>query len=234
MSWLNKERIAISILAAACLILVASMGWNWYHNKKDYFLSGSPPQDVLEKIEPKKVPYEQIKPPAFLATDALVIGSISSTIGISFYGDYADPQSNALARELENWARNQQGKVRFVWYYLPATTDDNDISFESAVFSECSRLIDDMWQAHLLMLSVPKVDKRTMEMFSQQLETSEKLLYNCRSDKNIRDYLKQKIYVARGDGIDKAPFVFVGTQVFPAQSASSSSIIRSALTHLRY
>lgn len=234
MSWLNKERIAISILILACLALVVAMGWNWHRTQKEYFLSGAPPQDILEKIEPKTVPYNQIKPPAFLATDALVIGSLSSTVGIAFYGDYTNPQSNTLGRELENWVRNQQGKVRFVWYYLPATTDDNDISFESAVFSECSRLIDDQWQAHKLMISLPQIDKRSMELFSSQLETSEKLLYSCRNDKNIRDYIRQKIYVARGDGIDKAPFVFVGTQAFPAQSASSSSIIRSALNYLRY
>lgn len=232
MKWFTKERLAIFILALACLILVGSMGWRWYHGRQDYFLSGAPPQDILEKVSPKKVPYDQIKPPAFLATDALVLGSMSSTIGIVFYGDYANPQSNSLAREIENWARNR-GRVRVIWYYLPAKTDDNDPSFEAAVFSECSRLLDDAWKAHRLMISLPKVDKQTIDLLSDQLETKDGMLYTCRQDKNIRSYLRQKIDIARGDGIDKAPFVFVGTQVFPAQSASSSSIIRSVTTYLR-
>ncbi|MFA6100003.1 MAG: hypothetical protein WC750_03955 [Patescibacteria group bacterium] len=231
MKWFTKERLAIFILALACLVLVGSMGWRWYHNRKDYFLSGAPPQDILEKVEPKKVPYDQIKPPAFLATDALVIGSMSSTAGIAFYGDYADSQSNALARELESWARNQ-GRVRFIWYYLPAKTDDNDVSFEAAVLSECSRLLDDAWQAHKLLISLPKIDNQTLNLLADKLKDKDGLLYTCRQDKNLRSYLRQKIDIARGDGIDKAPFVFIGTHVFPAQSASSSTMIRTAMSYL--
>jgi hypothetical protein len=232
MSWLNKEKISLSILGLACLILALGMGWRWYYQQKNYFQSGSPPADIMDKIEPKSVPYEQIKSPAFLPTDALVFGSLSSTIGIAFYGDYANSQSNSLERELEKWVRGRQGKVRLVWYYLPAKTNDNDISFEAAVLSECSRLIDDNWQAHKLMVSVPQMDKKTLELIANQLETKDNMLYNCRTNKDIRDYLRQKIDIAKGDGIDTAPFVFVGTKAFPAKYASSSSVMKSALDYL--
>lgn len=233
MIWFSKEKFAYFILGLACLILVGSMGWRWYHERKDFFLSGAPPQEIMESIEPKSVPYDQIKPPAFLATDALVMGSMSSTIGIAFYGDYANPESNSLARQLESWVRTTQNKVRFVYYYLPASTKDDDPSFEAAVFSECSRLLDDAWQGHKIVLTMPKADKQTIELLTDKLETEDGMLYNCRRDKNIRSYIKQKVDIAKGDGIDKAPFVFVGTRVFPAQSASSSSIIRAAQTYLQ-
>lgn len=233
MKLFSKNNLAAVIIVIAGLILVGSMGWRWYKNKTDFFLSGAPPTEALNRIEPKKVPYDQIKPPAFLQTDALIYGSMTSTASVIFYGDYTNPKSNALAREIDAWIKTSRGKIRLIWQYLPATDKDNEISFEAAVFSECSRLLDDKWLAHSLLLNMSKVSMSDIESLTDKLTDEDGMMYACRKDKNIRDYVRTKVQTARGDGIDTAPFVFVGTHVFPSQTASSTSIIQSAQTYLR-
>ncbi|MFA6504057.1 MAG: thioredoxin domain-containing protein [Patescibacteria group bacterium] len=233
MKLLSKNTLAAAIITIAGLVLVGSMGWSWYKTRTDFFLSGAPPASMMNEITPKKVPYGQIKPPAFLQTDALIYGSMTSTASIVFYGDYTDPKSNILARDIDTWVRTSKGKIRLIWQYLPATDKDGNASFEAAVFSECSRLMDDKWIAHTLMINMPKVGMSDVESLTDQLTDKDGMLYDCRKDKNIRDYVRTKVQTARGDGIDTAPFVFVGTHVFPSQSASSTSIIQAAQTYLR-
>lgn len=230
----NRQIVAFCLIIIASVALLSAIGWRWYRNKQDYFTSGAPPQEIMDRIEPKTVPYDQIKPPAFLQTDALVFGSISSTVGIAFYGDYTNDKSNSLAYSLESWTRGMGGRVRFIWHYLPASTDDNSPSFEAAMLSECSRLIDDLWRAHGLMIKFSNLGQKEINFLSDQLADKDGMLYACMKDKNLRGYIRQKAEVARGDGIDKAPFVFVGTHVFPSQSASSTSIIRAAQAYLKY
>ena len=231
---INRQVLALCLLALASVALLSAIGWRWYRNKQDYFQSGAPPQEIMDRIEPKKVPYDQIKPPAFLQTDSLVFGSISSTVGIAFYGDYTNNQSNSLAYALESWSRKMGGRIRFVWHYLPASTDDNSPSFEAAMLSECSRLIDSSWKAHGLMVKFSNLGQKEINFLSDQLADKDGMLYGCLQDKSLRSYVRQKVQVARGDGIDNAPFVFVGTQAFPAQTASTTSIIRSAQAYLKY
>lgn len=234
MKWPSGDKLAIPILMIACVALVASMGNKWYQNRKNFYLSGAPPTDVVEKIEPKHVPYDQIKPPAMQDTDALVIGSMSSTVGLVFFGDYADPASNRLASELEIFARSQKGRIRMVWNYLPKTTEDGELSFEAAVLSECSRLVNSLWPAHLLMTTKGTVNKTDLDKIASDIQDEQGLLYSCRKDNSIRNYIREKVQTARGDGIDTAPFVFVGTHVFPSQTATSSAITRTAQIYLKY
>lgn len=231
---IDRQFAALCLLVLASVALLSAIGWRWYRNKQDYFTSGAPPQEILDRIEPKTVPYNQIKPPAFLQTDALVFGSMSSTVGIAFYGDYTNNKSNSLAYSLESWTRSMGGRIRLIWHYLPASTDDNSPSFEAAMLSECSRLIDDSWKAHDMMIKFSNLGQREIDFLAGQLADKDGMLYGCMKDKNLRSYIRQKAQVARGDGIDNAPFVFVGTQAFPSQTASTTSIIRTAQTYLKY
>jgi len=228
----NKQRISVLFLVLAGLLMVGTLGWRWYQTRKDSFISGAPPQELMDRIEPRTVPYAQIKPPAFLPTDPVILGSVSSTIGIVFFGDYADKASGELARQITDWAAGKKGEARVIWHYLPASSKDGNLGYEAAVLSECSRLSDKRWVAHSLMLLAPPASMADIERLTDQLMDKEGLLYACRRDKNIRSYVREGINQARGDGIDKAPFVFVGTRAFPSQNSSSTGILKAAQDYL--
>lgn len=228
----NKQQISMAFLGLAGLLMIGALGWRWYQTRKDFFISGAPPQELMDKIQPKSVPYAQIKPPAFLPTDPLVMGSMSSTVGIVFFGDYTDKLSDELALQVSDWARGKKGDVRVIWHYLPPSSDDGDLGYEAAVLSECSRLSDTRWSAHHLMLQTPPASMADIERLTDQLMDKEGMLYACRRDSNIRKYLRENIDQARGDGIDKAPFVFVGTKAFPSQNSSSTGILKAAQSYL--
>jgi len=228
----NKRHFSALFLVLAGLLMVGALGWRWYQTRKDYFISGAPPQELMDKVEPRSVPYAQIKPPAFLPTDPVILGSISSTVGIIFFGDYTDKASGELARQVIAWAAGKKGDVRVLWHYLPSSSKDGDLGFEATVLSECSRLSDLRWSAHDLMLQTPPASMGDVERLTDKLMDKEGLLYACRRDVNIRKYLREGIDQARGDGIDKAPFVFVGTKAFPSQNSSSTGILKAAQNFL--
>lgn len=232
MALFSKQNFAVLFLGLAAVGLVGAMGYHWYSDQKNYYISGSPPTDILEKVDPKKVPYEQIKAPAFLPADDLVFGSMSSTIGVTFFGDYADHRSNVLAQTLEKELMKYGGRVRMTWHDLPASTKDGDLSFEATVLSECSRLVDKTWPAHDLLMQIPSLAKKDIEILTTQLMDKDSLLYACRQDQSLRKLIRQKIDISRGDGIDKAPFVFVGTHVFPSQTASSTAILKTVAQYI--
>lgn len=230
---LNPEKTALLLISIAGLVLLGAVIWKNYETHTQYFLSGSPPPEIFTKIEPKSVPYNQIKPPAFLMSDPLVLGSITSTVGVTFFGDYADPKSLAFYKEITDMAEKQKGRVRVIWHYLPANDKDGELGFEAAVLSECSRLIDPDWLAHGLLIGQPSLKRSDLEIISNGIMDTENMLWACRKDKDIKDYVRHGIALARGDGIDEAPFIFVGTQVFPSQTSSTAEILQSIQSYLR-
>ena len=52
-------------------------------------------------------------------------------------------------------------------------------------------------------------------------------------DTSIRQMVRTAAKRARGDGIDKAPFVFVRTQAFPAALASSTAVLGAIRDNLK-
>lgn len=230
---LNPEKIALLLIIVAGLALLGAVIWKNYVTRTQYFLSGTPPPEIFTKIEPKSVPYNQIKPPAFLQSDPLALGSITSTVGVIFYGDYTDPKSLTFYKEITDMALKQKGRVRIIWHYLPANDKDGELGYEASVLSECNRLIDPNWQAHNILIAKDNLKRSDLEIISNQIMDAENMLWACRKDKDIKDYVRHGIEVARGDGIDTAPFVFVGTQVFPSQTSSTAEILKSIQNYLR-
>lgn len=230
---LNPQKTALLLIAIAGLSLLGAVIWKNYETRTQYFLSGSPPAEIFTKIEPKSVPYHQIKPPAFMQSDPLIMGSITSTVGVIIYGDYADPKSLTFYKEITDMAARQKGRVRVIWHYLPANDKDGEVGYEASVLSECNRLIDPAWSAHGLLIDKSNLKRSDLEIISNQIMDAENMLWACRRDKDIQDYVRHGINLARGDGIDKAPFVFVGTQAFPSQTSSTAEILQSIQNYLR-
>ncbi|MFA6446901.1 MAG: thioredoxin domain-containing protein [Patescibacteria group bacterium] len=232
---LNLQKISALILMVAVVALLASAGYKFYRVKRDTYQAGLPPQAVLEEIKPKHVPYNTIKPPAITPTDAFIFGSPTSTAGVIFFGDYANPKSNKLFKELEPKLRAYRG-IRLVWRDLPSSTEDRNPSFEAAVLSECSRFLDPFWKMRYLLGSFTStaLDNWSIDSILSQLSNSEMQgLETCRRDQSVRNTLRQAIAISKGDGIDTAPFLFVVSQAISAQDASGTRVFDALRPYIK-
>ena len=229
------ERLARIIIMLAVILFIGIIGYGWYHTQTQYFISGSPPKDLLTRIEPKTVPYDQIKPPAVSLSDIFLTGSATSSVGIIFYGDYADPVSDKLLLEIQNKLMAYNGRVRLIWHYLPKTTNNGDASFEAAVLSKCSRLMDPAWTVHQVFIhgADKPLTKFDVENLAYNISNDQNNFYACLKNATVRAQIALEAETARGDGIDKAPFIFVGTQAIPSQQASSTKIFNVLQNYLQ-
>lgn len=233
-SVLSPQRLAIAVLVLAAFGLCFFAGRQWYVTSTQTYYSGSPPTEILEDIEAKSVPYDAIKPWAVSSADVFLAGSSTSSLGILFFGDYTDPASNRLLNGILPSVQATNGRVRLVWHALPASTDDKTPSFEAAVLSECSRLLDPAWRAHLLLSQIDHpatsgdVDRIALAVAGDDVNVQA-----CTRDASIRQMVRTAAKRARGDGIDKAPFVFVRTQAFPASMVSSTAVLTAIRENLK-
>ena len=234
-TFFTPQRIAIIILALAVMVFVGSAGYRWYSIKNTTFLSGAPPADLMDSVEPKYIPPERMKPPAITNTDIFLLGSPTSSVGIVFYADYTNPESNKLLKQVIQRAATYDGDVRVILRYLPKTTKDRDPSFEAVVLSECSRIMDENWSAHNSLLSLEKnnVKNSDIEQISYDYSDTDGMIYGCRNDASLRDRLKKDIQQARGDGVLAAPFVFAGTKALPPDQADLENIFDAINTYIR-
>lgn len=232
---ISAQKSATLIIIFAILIFAGAAGYTWYKTSTDTYLSGAPPQDLINEIPAKTVPYNQIKPPAVTPFDAFIIGSATSTYGIIFYGDYANPASNALIVDLLPKLLPYEDLVRLNWRYLPETTKDGDIGFETAIASECSRLLEINWPLHtgLIMEPANKLNRSYLRQLVENLTMEPEMVYACQNNTAIRDAIKTAIQTAKGDGIDKAPFIFVGTEAIPASEANTDTIINALRNYIK-
>ena len=233
-SALSPQRISLVVLVAAAIVLCVFAGRQWNFNRTQTYESGNPPKEILNDIEAKHVPYETIKPWAVSTGDIFLAGSPSSTVGIIFFGDYFNPASNKLVMDLIPIIAGYHGNVRLVWHFLPASVDDKTPSFEAAVLSYCSYLLDKKWPAHWYLLQLDAKSKAAdVDNIAQMVGDKEGKLESCRRDESVRSLLRLEAKTARGDGIDNAPFIFAGTNVFPATQSSAKAIDTAIQSYLK-
>jgi len=231
---ISAQKLATLIIIFAILLFVGAAGYSWYRNATETFIAGAPPEELINEIPAKSVPYDQIKPPAISPYDAFLIGGTSSTYGVVFYGDYTNAESNKIIQELVPQLQNFGGIVRLNWRYLPETTKDGDVGFEAAVASECSRLLNEPWPLHQLFTETidGKLSKNLIKQLIQNASPEPELIFACQNNSTLRDNIRTAIQTAKSDGIDKAPFIFVGTTVIPADSASTANILNALQTYV--
>jgi hypothetical protein len=230
------QKLATLIIIFAILIFAGSAGYGWYKTSTDTYLSGAPPLNLINEIPPKSVPYNQIKPPAITPYDAFLIGSSTSTYGMVFYADYSNSASNALILELLPKLLPYDDLVRLNWRYLPETTKDGDIGFETAIAAECARLIDPtVWALHVGLLMEPpdKLNRSGLRRLVENLTLEPEMVNACQNNTSIRETIRTAIQTAKGDGIDKAPFVFVGTEAIPASEVNTDKIINALRNYIK-
>ncbi len=224
---INPQKAAIGIVFLAFLVFIIGSGYAIYKTNQKTYVAGSPPKELTQKIPPKSVPYSQIKPPAVNTDDGFIIGSTSSTYGIVFYGDYTNPESNKLFNELIGVLAPYGDLIRLNYRHLPASIEDGDMSFETAVISECSRILEQGWPMHYLFTqsNADKISRAYIRAMIENVSLEPEMLNACQYNTQIRDNVAESIAIAKGDGIDKAPFVFVGTQSMPSQEVTTQKII---------
>ncbi|MBU2566311.1 thioredoxin domain-containing protein [Patescibacteria group bacterium] len=234
-TFFSPQRIAIIILALAVFVFIGSAGYRWYSIRSTTFLSGAPPADLMDSIEPKYVSPERMKSPAITNTDIFLAGSPTSSIGIVFYADYTNPDSNKLLKQIIQRVSTYNGEIRVILRYLPETTKNRNPSFEAVVLSECSRIMDPNWSAHESLLAIDKENTKisTIEQISFDYSDTDGMIYGCRNDSSLRNRLTQDIQQARGDGILAAPFVFAGTKALPADQANLENIFQAINTYMQ-
>lgn len=224
---IDPQKLAVGIVILAVLIFAGGSGYAMYTSNQKTYVAGSPPKELSEKIPPKTVPYGQIKPPALNTDDAFLLGSTSSTYGIIFYGDYTDAQSNLLFMNLVTALAPYEDLVRLNYRHLPSSIEDGEMGFETAVISECSRLLEQGWPMHYLFIqSDPKKLSRSyIRGMIENISVEPEMVNACQYNTQMRDKIAEDIAIAKSDGIDKAPFVFVGTEAIPSQEVTAPKII---------
>jgi len=231
---ISAQKLATLIIIFAIVLFTAGAGYSIYISSTKHYLAGAPPKELTQKIPPKTVPYTQIKPPAITPSDTFIIGSSSSTYGIIFYGDYTNQQSNDLLLSLMPALGSYADLIRVNYRHLPKTTDDGDIGFEAAVASECTHLFGSGWMLHNLLISTKTKDIKTnsLRQFIQETSLEPEIISACQFNTAIREQISTAIQTAKGDGIDTAPFIFVGTKAIPATEATTENVLNAIKSYI--
>jgi len=234
-SKLTAPNISLAIISISLIILLGFYINFLYQQKTTKFKSGRPPQELLNYIPPKHIPYETLKPPAVFPTDPILYGTTtSSLIGIIIYGDYTNSSTKQITPLITQFAKKYKNQIRVIWHHLPKSDKNGDISFEATVLSECSRLTDPAWSAHDLLINIKeKTEMRHVKQILYNLSDQNKNLLRCFKNKTIRQQIQHQIQISRGDGIDIAPLIFVGTEAIPASEANFKNVTNK-LNHYIY
>jgi hypothetical protein len=230
----SAQKLATIIIIFAIIVFTAGAGYSIYISNTKHYLAGAPPAELSQKIPAKQVPYSQIKPPAVNPDDAFMMGSASSSYGIIFYGDYTNPESNKLLTEILPAISPYGDLIRLNYRHLPKTTADGDIGYESAIASECSRLFDSGWILHAVLLNInPKdIKKSTLPQLIQDTSAEPEIIKACQFNTSLRNQIRTAIDTAKGDGIDEAPFLFIGTEAIPAKEATTEKVLNAIKTYI--
>lgn len=208
---MNRQR-SFLLVGMVCLLLVLS-GWILYgqiQTARTTFMSGAPTAEIQSALVPKTVPLADLKPPAVRPEDEIRYGSPTSVASVIEFGDYECESCRALDPVIQRVLPTFKGTVRFVWRDLPVK-DVNPDAFEAAMFARCAALQGKFWEAHDALLAAPSLDESTYASIASNLKLNAANLASCRADANGRAALQNDVDVARNDGINAAPLLFIGT-----------------------
>lgn len=206
-------RTKILILFTAIFLLLS--GFFVYQaiqfNKSNYRV-GFVPTDVANLPTPKNIPLSAIRPPAIRSYDPMRYGGAESVLSVIEFGDFNCAECIKAAKIIDEAVRLYAGKVRFVWRDLPLIDDKN--ATEAALFARCASLQNKYWETFDALVAQTPVKEKTFKDITAQLNLDQNFMRSCRADQNLAALLKLDIANARADGINKTPFIFIGTQAF--------------------
>jgi len=174
------------------------------------FETGAPPIDIKNALIPQQVSLSKMHPPALRPADPMRYGNITSTASVVEFGDFECAACKTLNTTLAQVLPNYKGKVRLVWRDLPITTENAD-AMDAAVFARCAGLQGKFWPAHDMLYGYERLNELTYSSIQTALGLNTAQMDACRQDSAVRQAIQTDIDTARNDGINSAPFLFVGT-----------------------
>ncbi len=204
------------ILAVAVFLLLLLSGWQIYfaiQQSKTKFMAGAPPADIKNELVPHQMDLALMHPPAIRDADPVRYGSATSVASIIEFGDFECEACQAMKPVIDSIVSKYNGRVRFVWRDLPIT-DAHPNAASAAIFARCAGIQGKYWETFDALFAAPSLGENTYATIAQNLKLNLTSLAQCRQDPNMQTALQTDVDTARNDGVDSAPFLFVGTKAF--------------------
>ncbi len=208
------SRLRILILISSVLIFIGISGWYVYTGirlGRTTFPAGAPPEDVKKAILPKQVSLTQLRPPALRPTDPIRYGSATSVVSVIEFGDFECAACRQMKQTIASILPKYQGRVRFVWRDLPVE-DVNPHALAAAIFARCAQAQGKFWAAYDALFASDTLNEAIFRSLATQLALDPVALDQCRRNSALKAALQADVDVARGDGINTAPLIFIGTK----------------------
>jgi protein-disulfide isomerase len=214
---LTRQRLIVLSLFTLSLLFVSSLVvYRAVRLSKDTFPAGKPPKDVLDVIIPKQMNLTEMRPPAVLPTDHIRYGSATSVMSVIEYGDYECDDCKTFSETVNDVLPAYHGQVRFIWHDLPIE-ELHPKALEAALFAQCAGEQGVFWDAHDYLMRAERLTEGTFSGIAQQLRLNTETLYACRESAQRKQQIRDDVEFAKGQGIQGAPLIFVGTKAFYGQ-----------------
>jgi|GEM_PF-1060359 len=224
---LNRERFGLLILLSLMAIGLSSfLIWRSVKTSQDHFTAGAPPQDIKDVVIPQEIELSKLKPPAIQARDMVRYGSATSVISVIEYGDYECSDCRDLAKTIKKTLEPYGGSVRFVFHQLPIE-DRHPNALNAAVFAICAGQQGAFWAAHDALMETTTFNEVTYQIIGRNIGLDAVGLAACRNNPEIAAQIRQQVELAKSDGINGAPLLFVGTQA--SYGAMTSEELQQAI-----
>lgn len=197
---------AVSIFGALTSFYI----YRTYEFKQNNFRVGSVPQEIINQLTPQDIPLSSMHPPALRSWDPMRYGDIKSLVSVIEYGDYNCESCRKMAPEIEKAVKPYGGKVRFVWRDLPIDESPKN-STKIAIFARCAGQQGKFWGAFDSLMA-SSLTESELDRIAKQLKLDLVSLNACRKNKELEALIKLETEEARADGINSAPFLFIGTK----------------------
>lgn len=209
---MNRQR---TILLIVCLIFFVAFSALIIQRRLEYrrthFAVGAIPQEIVNQLLPKVRPLESLHPPALRFTDPIRYGNATSVLSVIEFGDFECSYCRDLAPIIKKTIGSYEGRVRFVWRDFPIE-EVHDEAMPAAIFTRCAGQQGKFWETYDALMSDVELGDRTYRDIATSLNLNRDLLNDCRANPATEAAIKRDRDEARADGIQSAPFLFVGTK----------------------
>lgn len=207
----RRQLLLIGSLVLALLGLSGWMIFRGVHLSQNSFLTGRPPEDMLQALIPQNIDLAKMHPPAVRPSDPARYGNATSSANVILFADFECPTCLQLEQTLNTVIPAYNGKVRLVWRDFPMK-DIHSSAMEAAILARCANTQGQFWQAHDALFQHASLNALTLHAISTQLRLNTAGLDTCKNDPKIQQAIEQDIKAAEADGIHSVPFLFIGTK----------------------
>ncbi|MCC7357069.1 thioredoxin domain-containing protein [Candidatus Uhrbacteria bacterium] len=209
---ISRERFTVLAILVFCTLSISTwIIWKGIDTHKNSFRAGLPPKDINQVITPTTVDVTKLKPPAIRPQDHVRYGSATSSISVIEYGDYACDDCKQVAKIIQNTLPAYNGKVRFIYHHLPIV-DMHPIALDAAIFAECADRQGLFWETHDALMDADIINESTFSQIVKALKLDPNNMRACRAEPEISAAIQSNIEIARGDGVNGVPLIFIGTK----------------------